>query len=105
MYDKPYVKIDKISIFHNWYMYMDHKSYALDELFVRNRLHLKFSKEYQKADTPWVIITIRIPKSESDRFEKVMFEAKNFILLKGYRDYANAYNDIWVNGIVSKLNI
>lgn len=105
MYDKPYIKINKMSIFHNWYMYMDHKSYVLDELFVRNKLHLKFSKEYQKDDTPWVIITVRVPKSESIKFEEVMDEAKNFILLKGYRDYINAYDKIWVNGIASKLNI
>lgn len=91
---KNYWRMKDFSIFSVSYAYVDHSSYQADQLFVQNKVRMKFKGEYAKAESPYRIVFCKVIKKDADRFEEVLGKLKSKMLLLGYRDYPDFCNEI-----------
>lgn len=84
---KNYWRMRDFSLFSVPYAYVDHSSYQADQLFVQNKVGMKFKGECAKADSPYRIVFCKVRKRDAERFEEALDKLKNKMLLLGYRDY------------------
>ena len=90
---KDYWKMKDFSIFSVLYAYVDHSSYQADQLFVQNKVRMKFKGECAKADSPYRIVFCKVRKRDAECFEAIE-KLKNKMLLLGYRDYPDICSEI-----------
>ena len=91
---KNYWKMKDFSIFLILYAYVDHSSYQADQLFVQNKVRMKFKGECEKADSPYRIVFCKVRKRDAERFEEALDKLKSKMLLLGYRDYPDICSEI-----------
>ena len=61
---KNYWKMSDFSIFSVPYAYVDHSSYLADQLFVQNKVTMKFKGEMVRDDSPYCIIFCKVLNPE-----------------------------------------
>lgn len=91
---KNYWRMKDLSIFSVPYAYVDHSSYQADQLFVQNKVRMKFMGEYAKAESPYRIVFCKVIKKDAERFEEALDKLKSKMLLLGYRDYPDICSEI-----------
>jgi hypothetical protein len=91
---KNYWRMSDFSIFSVPYAYVDHSSYLADQLFVQNKVTMKFKREWAREDSPYCIIFCKVLKKDAERFEEALGKLENKMLLLGYRDYPDFCNEI-----------
>lgn len=91
---KNYWKMSDFSIFSVPYAYVDHSSYQADQLFVQNKVTMKFMGEMAKDDSPYCIVFCKVLKKDAERFEDAMGRLKDKMLLMGHKDYSEACGEI-----------
>jgi len=91
---KNYWRMSGFSIFSVPYAYVDHSSYLADQLFVQNKVTMKFKGEMAKEDSPYCIIFCKVLKKDVERFEEALGKLKDKMLLFGYVDYPNVCDEI-----------
>jgi hypothetical protein len=82
------------SLFSVPYAYVDHNSYLADQLFVQNKVTLKFKGEMARKDSPYCIIFCKVLKKDVERFEEALGRLEDKMLLLGHRDYPNTCSEI-----------
>lgn len=90
-----FIRIDKLSLFHKYYMYLDHNEYYADAIFRQNKLRLKFTKEYKRKNYPYRMIVVRCPKDQAELFERACNDIPRIMLIRGRKDYAEAARQIF----------
>ena len=91
---KNYWKMSDFSIFSVPYVYVDHSSYLADQLFVQNKVTMKFKGEMASDDSPYCIIFCKVLKKDVTRFEEALVRLKDKMLLLGHKDYPKACSEI-----------
>ena len=91
---KNYWRMNDFLIFSVSYAYVDHSSYLADQLFVQNKVTMKFKGEMVRDDSPYCIIFCRVLKKDVERFEEALGQLKSKMLLLGHSDYPDACSDI-----------
>jgi hypothetical protein len=91
---KNYWRMRDFSIFSVPYAYVDHSAYLADQLFVTNKVTVKFKGEMAREDSPYCIIFCNVLKKDVERFEETLGKLENKMLLFGYRDYPDFCNEI-----------
>lgn len=91
---KNYWRMKDFSIFSVPYAYVDHCSYQADQLFVQNKVRMKFKGEYAKEESPYRIVFCKVIKKDVERFEEALDKLKSKMLLLGYRDYPDICSEI-----------
>ena len=91
---KNYWKMSDFSIFSVPYAYVDHSSYLADQLFVHNKVTMKFKGEMTKNGSPYCIVFCKVLKKDAERFEEAMGKLKDKMLLLGHKDYPDACGEI-----------
>lgn len=91
---KNYCRMKGFSIFSVPYVYVDHCSYQADQLFVQNKVRMKFKGEYAKEESPYRIVFCKVIKKDAERFEEALDRLKSKMLLLGYRDYPDICSEI-----------
>ena len=94
---KNYWRINDFSIFSVPYVYVDHTSYLADQLFVQNKVTMKFNGEMGKDGSPYCIIFYKVLKKDVTRFEEALARLKDKMLLLGHKDYPEACSEIKKN--------
>ena len=69
------------------YVYVDTKEHLADTLFIRNKVYVKFEREYAKEGTDYVIIFCRVRKKEISKILKSFEDVDNKMALLGHSDY------------------
>ena len=69
---KNYWKMSDFSIFSVPYAYVDHSSYLADQLFVQNKVTMKFKGEMTKNGSPYCIVFCKVLKKDAERFAEAM---------------------------------
>lgn len=90
-----YRKVEKLSKKFIHFVYMDHKDYIADSLFIQEKCEAHFLDEYEKKGTDWIIVHMKVLKSDVDRFKRAMGRFRDVALLKGYKDYDEALEKYW----------
>lgn len=91
---KNYWKMSDFSIFTVPYAYVDHSSYLADQLFVQNKVTMKFKGEMVRDDSPYCLIFCKVLKKDVIRFEEALARLKDKMLLLGHKDYPEACSEI-----------
>lgn len=73
--------------FSDTYAYLDTTEYYADQIFINNKLRVKFLKDYSHNEDSYIIIMVRVPKRKTKIFLKCMNELNNKMLILGYNDY------------------
>lgn len=69
------------------YMYVDCKNYLDDDLFIKNKIRVKFEGDFTKDDSDYIFVYCKVKKKYHDKFIKTLGELKNKMLIMGYSDY------------------
>lgn len=93
---KNFWKVDDFSFFTVQYAYVDHNSYLADLLFVQRKVVMKFKHEMVRAGSPYCIIFCKVLKRNRnvERFEEILNELEDKMLLLGYSDYPEVCEEI-----------
>lgn len=90
-----YRRIRKLSLRYAYYMFMDHREYIADSLFIQEKCRVHFLKEYAKPGTQWMMLYVKVAKKDEGRFKAAMGKLRDAALLKGRRDYDQALEAYW----------
>ena len=82
------------SLFAVPYAYVDHSSYLADQLFVQNKITMKFKGEMVKEGSAYCIVFCKVLKRDVARFEEALERLKDKMLLLGHKDYPAACGEI-----------
>lgn len=91
---KNFIKLDDLSILSVPYMYIDHRDYLADALFEQSQIHMRFKEEFAHKNSSYCIIFCRVRKKDIAKFETVLGQLTNKMLLLGYTDYPEICNEI-----------
>lgn len=91
---KNYWKMEGFSLFSVPYVYVDHQSYLADQLFVQNKVSMKFKQELGKENSPYRLVFCKVRKKDIEQFETALGKLKDKMLLLGHRDYPEACSEI-----------
>ena len=89
-----YWRMKDFSIFSVPYAYVDHSSYQADQLFVQNKVRMKFKGECAKTESPYRIVFCKVRKKDAEHFEEALGKLESKMLLLGYRDYPDICSEI-----------
>jgi len=78
---KNYIKLQKRSLFYNYYIFVDTKDYLADGLFIKNKVYVHFGKEYTKQNCDYIIIFCKVRKKDEERFLHALKQLENKMLL------------------------
>lgn len=87
-------RLSDFSFFSVYYAYADHNSYLAEPLLNQNRLRVQYKGEMVHKDLPYCLVMCKVRKKDTERFEEVLGELKNKMLLTGHRDYIDFCEEI-----------
>ena len=87
MQEGIYLKIRKVSLRYNYFLFFDASEYLADQLFIRQKVRVWFDEEYAKEGSRFLAILCHVKKRDSHRFIDAIAALRNKILLCGYPEY------------------
>lgn len=90
-----YQKLNRFSLFYDYFAFLDVESYAADQLFIQHQVTVHFFREYGKQDCPYRIILCKVRKRDANRFRAAMAELPDKLCLLGYADYLDVCRTLW----------
>ena len=79
-----YLKIRKVSLRYNYFLFFDTPEYLADQLFIRQKVRVWFDEEYAKKGSRFLAIFCHVKKKDSHRFIDAIAALRNKMLLCGY---------------------
>ena len=58
------------------YIYVDCKNYLADDLFIKNKITVKFEGDFTKDDSDYIFVYCKVKKKDHDKFIKTLGELK-----------------------------
>ena len=86
---KNYWKIKCFSLFFFHFAFIDTDDYLADQLFIRHKVRVHFGQEYEKKDSPFLLILCKVRKRDVNGFLDALGELENKMILKGYPEYTD----------------
>ena len=65
---KNYLSLNRFSLLYDHYAIIDVPEYYADQLFIRHQVTVRFGKEFQHPDQPYVVIFCKVRKRDRNRF-------------------------------------
>lgn len=91
-----FIPIKKASPTRKYFMYMDGADeYHADSLFEKHQVHIRFlDKVYVSPCGRYRFVSCSVPKGEVGRFEKAMSELPARMLILGYTNYIDYWEEM-----------
>lgn len=83
---RHYVKIEKKSIWFNYYAYIDTEEYLADSIFVQEKIRVFFGKTGRKHNSQYVVVFCKVWKKDVEKFVRAMEKLYNKLLLLGHAE-------------------
>ena len=90
-----YQHIDRLSLFYNYFAFLDTDAYLADQLFVKHQARVHFREEYVRGDSPYRVIFCHVRKRDRARFQAALEELPKKMMLLGYIDYLDVCRALW----------
>ena len=81
-----YQYIDRLSLFYNYFAFLDTDAYLADQLFIKHQVRVHFCEEYVRGDSPYRVIFW---------FQAALEELPKKMMLLGYIDYLDVCRALW----------
>ena len=69
-----YQYIDRLSLFYNYFAFLDTDAYLADQLFIKHQVRVHFCEEYVRGDSPYRVIFCHVRKRDRARFQAALEE-------------------------------
>lgn len=92
--NRNFWRLNKPSLRYAYYAFLDTEDYLADQLFISHKVDVKFLQEYGKENSPYVVIMCRCRKQDVESFEAALAELPNKMLLLGFKDYLNVWEEM-----------
>ena len=89
-----YWKLKNPSLFTVSYAYLDVDPFLSTALFQRKQIRMRYKYAIGFDSSAYRVVVCKVPKRKIEKFEEVMEELKNKMLLLGYSDYGNVCSKI-----------
>lgn len=89
---KNFFSIKTLIPFRLKYMYIDLPEYLADEIFVKDKLPVKYGNEYENKNEKYNFIFCTIWKKDREKFETCMKQLVNKMLILRHTDYIEFCN-------------
>lgn len=90
-----YQDIDRLSLFYNYFAFLDTDAYLADQLFIKHQVRVHFCEEYVRGDSPYRVIFCHVRKRDRARFQAALEELPKKMMLLGYIDYLDVCRALW----------
>lgn len=90
-------KLSRVSLFHDYFAFLDVEPYAADQLFIQHQVTVQFMREYEKPGCPYHVILCKVRKRDTDRFRAAIAELPDKLRLLGHTDYLEVCRTLWEN--------
>lgn len=87
MQKETYLKIRRVSLRYDYFLFFDASEYLADQLFIRQKVRVWFDEEYAKKGSRFLAILCHVKKKDSHRFIDAIAALRNKMLLCGYPEY------------------
>ena len=87
MQKEIYLKIRRVSLRYDYFLFFDASEYLADQLFIRQKVRVWFDEEYAKKGSRFLAILCHVKKKDSLRFIDAIAALRNKMLLCGYPEY------------------
>lgn len=84
---KNYLTLERFSMLYDHYAFIDVPEYYADQLFIQHQVTVRFGKEFQHSDHPYVVIFCKVRKRDRDKFLSALSELNRKMILCGYPGY------------------
>ncbi len=84
---KNCLSLNRFSLLYDHYAFIDVPAYYADQLFVRHQVTVRFGKEFQHPDQPYVVIFCKVRKQDRNRFLSALSDLNRKMILCGYHGY------------------
>ena len=91
---KNFWRMRDFSVFSVHYAYVDNGSYIADQLFMQNKVRVRFKGEMRRKDSQYCIIFCKVLKQDVKRFEESLERLKDKMLVLGHKDYQDECAEI-----------
>jgi hypothetical protein len=92
---KNYMKLTDVSLLYYNYIYLDLPEYLADQLFIKNKIRVKFKKHLMHPNYPYVVIFCKIRKRDEEAFLKALDELTSKMMIFEHRDYEQCCKDVF----------
>ena len=96
---KNYFTLEQFSLPYGHYAFVDVPEYYADQLFIQHQVRVRFGKEFQHPDQPYVIIFCKVRKRDRERFLLALSELNRKMILCGYPGYEG-----FCRSFITKMN-
>ena len=83
---KNYVELKAWGLLFKHFVYIDTEWYLADNIFIQEKLRVRFGREGRKQGSPYRIIFCKVRKRDAKKFVRSMERLYNKMLLMGYAD-------------------
>ena len=87
MQKEIYLKIRRVSLRYDYFLFFDASEYLADQLFIRQKVRVWFDEENAKKGSRFLAILCHVKKKDSHRFIDAIAALRNKMLLCGYPEY------------------
>lgn len=86
--DENYIKLKKkwYSRYHE-FVYVDTENHLADDIFVTNKIPVKFKGDYKHDDQKYIIVYCKVKSKYLDEFTNSLGKLKNKMIHNGFTDY------------------
>ena len=75
------------------YAYFDNKEHLAEYIFFKHNIPVKFKHDFSSPEIKYEVITCSIWWYDRQKFERALLELQNSMLIRGYNDYIDFYED------------
>ena len=99
-----YIDCGQDSFFFFFFMYIDSKYYFADDLFIKNKIKVKYLEDFTYITDPrYKIMLVKVKDSKSYLFVKSMEELKDIMIDRGYDDYEDVCGKVLDNDMKKRV--
>lgn len=82
-----YIKLRKLSLRYNYFLFFDTAEHLADQLFIKQMIQVWFDMEREKKGSPFRVILCHVKKKDTTKFLAALDALKDKMILCGYPEY------------------
>lgn len=87
MKEDMYIKLRKLSLRYNYFLFFDTAEHLADQLFIKQMIQVWFDMEREKKGSPFRAILCHVKKKDTTKFLAALDALKDKMILCGYPEY------------------
>ena len=72
---------------YNEFLYVDVEEHLADDVFVKNKIPVKFTGDYKHDDEKYILVYCKVMPKYTEEFSNSLLKLKSKMYLNGYTDY------------------